>query len=179
MTCGTITSYTKGKCRCPACASAWRDYQRTYMRERYHGRLRLVPIGEAGKHVRALIAAGMKQSVICASSGVDRMVVRRILCGTRQRIRRQTAEALLGVTFDAVADGATNFAAPATALMVEMRRAGVTNVEIEERLRISVPERIANQQHVRPKTWAKLTLFYRHLARQGRVPADLLEQVGA
>lgn len=179
MKCGTITSYTKGKCRCPACAEAWRDYQRTYMRERYHGRLRLVPTGEARRHVEALVAAGMKQTVICAASGVDRMVVRRVLRGTRQRIRRHTAEALLGVAFDDRPTGATNFAAPATALMVEMHRAGITNTEITRCLHIARPELIAHQRHVRPKTWAKLTLFYRHLARQGRVPADLLEQVGA
>ena len=75
--------------------------------------------------------------------------------------------------------GATNFAAPAQLLIDEMHRAGVTNAEITDRLHIACPELIAHQRHVRPKTWAKLTLFYRYLARQGLVPGDLLVKVGA
>ena len=176
---GTTTSYTKGKCRCEICQEAWRAYQRQYMRERYHGQLRLVPIAEARAHVRALLRSGMKQTAIARASGVDRMVIRRIVRGDRKQIRRQTSSALLGVPFDAAPMGATNFAAPAQLLIEEMHRAGVTNAEITDRLHIACPELIAHQRHVRPKTWAKLTVFYRYLARQGRVRADLLVKVGA
>ncbi|MFB4348611.1 hypothetical protein [Microbacterium sp. CR_7] len=31
---GTLSGYTNGKCRCPACAEVWRDYSREYARGR-------------------------------------------------------------------------------------------------------------------------------------------------
>lgn len=174
-----ISSYTKSSCRCDACREAWRDYQRTYMRERYHGQTRRVPADAAVAHVEQLLRSGMSRDAVAEAAGLDRLVLKRIMLGRQDTLLRDSEDAILSVQLGTVLPGRVVPARKAIRLMDEMRSAGVPVYELKERLHIAAPANIRRQQTVRPKTWARLVVFYRHLARQGRVPADVLEEVGA
>lgn len=174
---GTTTAYTKGRCRCDVCREGWREYQRRYMRERYHGQLRTVPAAAARRYLAKLARAGVQQATVSASSGVSKKVLREIRNGQRKSINVATQEKILSVPLSVIVDGKTQRAASALALMEAMGKAGLSLSDIETKLKISQPERIARQQHVRPRTFAKLVVTYKLLARRGLVPASLLDEV--
>lgn len=177
MTHGTLTGYSKHRCTCEPCRESWRTYQREYARERSRGERRMVDSREARYHLRRLAAAGLTQSAVCAASGVYKKTAHGVLTGKVKTIRRVTAERLLAVTLDAAPQCA---AAMAEGMLAEIRgRAGWTNDEIEARLHITQPKRIARQAHVRSNTMAKILCAYRVLARRGLVDAELLEAVRA
>jgi transcriptional regulator with XRE-family HTH domain len=176
---GTITGYSKHRCTCERCRSAWRDYQRRYQSDRRRGELRLVDASEALRHIRRLQDSGMTQAAICSAGGLSKRVVQELRHGERTRIRRATAGKILGVTFDAVVTDTSTRAVHAQRLIDELHRVGIRNVDLERDLHIRMPERIARQTRVRANTFAKILCQYRYLARRGIVRGDLLEEVGA
>ena len=171
-----LTSYTRG-CRCADCREAWRNYQRVYMNERYHGKLRLVNPKRALEHIALLEASGMSRSAIAAAAGVDHLVLKRIVLGRQKSLNRSSEDKILSVPIGMTLPGRRVPAHRAVTLMDAMHEAGVPVYELKERLHIASPSNIRKQESVRPWTWARLAVFYRYLATQGRVPASLLDEV--
>lgn len=176
---GTTTGYSKHRCRCDLCAGAWRSYQRAYMRERYRGEARTVPVTETRRHIRFLLSKGWTRHAIACAAGMSHEHVFLIAAGKRRRVRRITADRILSVKVDDRPEDAETPAADAAVLIDAMRAAGVQAKTISGVLKVTAPARIRKQQRVRPLTRQKLLLGYRYLARQGLVPAGLLEEVGA
>ncbi len=176
---GTTTGYSGHRCTCDACREAWREYQRTYMRERYHGELRTVPTKEARVWIRRLLAHGMTLQAISRAAGVQHQLVRKIEAGKTRRARRTTVGKILAVTPDERPEGAMSPASEAQRIVEALRAAGVPAKTIAGALRVTAPARIKRQKHVHDRTRRRLVLAYRHLARQGVVRADLLEEVNA
>ena len=62
-----------------------------------------------------------------------------------------------------------------------MAAAGIGKAEIAAALRYERPRDLGSRgrAYVTARSWERLVTLYRYLARQGLVPADLLEEVGA
>jgi len=176
---GTTTGYSRHRCRCDACMTAWRDYQRRYCREWYHGERRTVATKEAQRKIASLCSRGWTRKAIAAAGGLDYQTVYKIADGTVARVRKSTVEKILAVGVNERPDGVMSPASDAVRLIDGMRAAGIPAAVISKDLRVSAPARIKKQTHVRSATRKRLVVAYQYLARQGAVPADLLEEVGA
>ena len=66
-------------------------------------------------------------------------------------------------------------------LIAVMAEAGVDRAQVTEALRYESRHsfRLTRRAYVQRLTWQRVVTLYRLLARQGLVPADLLEEVGA
>lgn len=159
--------------------TAWRDYQRHYGRERYRGELRTVATKEARRKITTLCSRGWTRKAIAAGAGLDYQTVYKIADGTVTRVRKSTVEKILAVGVNERPDGVMSPAGDAARLIDGMRAAGIPAAVIAKDLRVSAPARIKKQTHVRSATRERLVVAYKYLARQGAVPADLLEEVGA
>lgn len=177
--CGTYAGYTGG-CRCPSCRAAQRAYMADYRRRRGQDGPLIVSPAEARAHIRRLQGVGMAPFAIARAAGIVPATVYRILePGTARRIRRSVSEAICGVTVDS-ANGNLH-AWRVRRLVAEMGRAGVSDIEIARALRMNEFQFTAMLSHRRHRyrTFARTATLYRLLARSGRVPASVLEEVGA
>jgi len=176
---GTTTGYSKHRCKCDACRAAWRDYQRAYMHDHYHGRPRTVSTLEARHWIAKLCAAGWTHNSIAKAAGVDHQLLRRIASGQNSRARRVTIDKILGVMVSDRPEGVQTPAAEAVVMLDAIRSAGVPVKAITDGLKVTGPARLRRQQRVQPATRRKLVLGYRYLASKGLVRAELLEEVNA
>lgn len=103
---GTRARYAAG-CGCEPCKAGNRAYENHRARQAVYGRptTNLIDAEPARQHVRALLAAGMGARSIAAAGGVNRNWIKSLLHGRpdrgnppTQRIRPETADALLAVT---------------------------------------------------------------------------------
>lgn len=99
---GTRARYVKLGCRCSRCRAANAAYWRTWRRRPPAA----VPAGPVREHLDWLAEHGIGARQVAERSGVDRSLVRQIRSGRRRSIAVATAERLLDVTHDDVADGA-------------------------------------------------------------------------
>ena len=171
---GTTTGYSTHRCRCPECHAAWNAYQREYMRERYHGRTRTIGTGDVVRHIEFLIGNGWTVHAIAAAAAVDHQLVYRIRRRENRRIRRVTADKLMGVALDDWPAGSQVPSREALRIIDALNEAGVTSHDIAHKLRVSYPARIRRQTRVQPATRRKLVIAYRYLASQGLVAGELL-----
>jgi len=176
---GTTTGYSKHRCRCDACTKRWRQYQNRYRRDVSAGRPRTVPAAEARRWIAHLIANGMTHHQIASAASIDYQIVYKVASCGQKRIRRASAERILGVTPDDRPAGAYAPAHEALRLIEAMREAGVPMKTIAGPVRVTAPARIRRQQRVSDRTRRKLIVAYRHLASLGLVDASLLEEVNA
>lgn len=170
---GSVTGYSKHRCRCDACMTAWRDYQRVYMREWSRGKRRLVLTEEARTYIAELCAAGWTKHAIAAAAGMDHQVVFAIAAGTQMAAYRETVERILAVAVDERPAGTMTPAAEAVELIEAMCDAGLLVKDISRGLKVTAPARLRRQRHVQPVTRARLVIGYRLLARRGIVPPRL------
>ena len=137
---GTRSRYGVEGCRCPACTAAASRYQhrlkRIQLEEHYGARpSRFVDPVEAQDHLLKLQAAGIGSKQVSALCGISRSAVNEIRNGCRARIRRQTADAILGVCLDEhCTPHALVDAKPAHRAVERMQRAGLTKKEIAHAL---------------------------------------------
>jgi hypothetical protein len=181
MTHGTVTGYSKHRCKCELCAEAWRIYQRRYMRERYQGLRRRVPVTLARRHIVMLMGQGMTATAISLSAGLHGATVGLLLGGKVKEIRRTTSEAILGVGLDDYPPGTRVRAAMSRQIISEMRgRLGMSYAEIADYVKLSdagvrlIMDMEDGRRTVRPETHLRLVVGYWILAREGLVPADVL-----
>lgn len=172
-----ITGYVTHGCRCPTCVAVYRAYQADWQRERRAGVRRTVPPDEARRHLRRLRDAGLTYAAIAAECGLTDTTLIDIDRGRYKRVRREVAEAILGVTCDATPEGYLVDATTTRRLIQAMREAGYREREIATMLGYRSQTLRFRGRRVTWRNHRRIVTLYRLLARQGYVPADTIEEV--
>ena len=133
---GTRAKYVGDGCRCDACRTANRLYERRRMRHQieaeWGARPPLLTDAEpARRHLLELSSDGIGLRRVAAVSGPGRTPLQRIRSGEIKRVHQRTAAAILRVDADdARSDGALIDAAPARRYVDALRRRGWTKGRI-------------------------------------------------
>jgi transcriptional regulator with XRE-family HTH domain len=177
---GTASAYRNNGCRCAECRTAAAAEKRAYRRRRVEGPL-LVPAGEAREHLRRLAASGVTISQVARLTGVATTTLRETEKGRQRRLTPAAVEAVVAVPLGTTAGAMRIPGEKARRLLETMAAAGVGTDEVAAALRCESPRGLAlgRRTYVTRRSWERLVTLYRFLARQGLVPADLLEEVGA
>lgn len=171
---GTVQRWRHG-CTCYPCWEAHREYMNAFNR---HGRPYTCDAGEAREYLHALAAAGVGQRAVCRLTGLAYSTVRDVKAGRQRRIRKTTAEAILGVPLGSRVHGHRVDLAPALELVERLAAAGVERQEIATRLGYASPSlhfTTNRRGSIQWRTWRRLVLVARILVREGRAPYDVLE----
>ena len=183
----TLSSYYHG-CRCPVCVDAYRTYnrnkKRTYRALKRAGYVHRVDPAETREHIAKLLACGQTLSSVAALSGVSTQHVWALHHGRTSSVRTGTADRLLAIAMTDVPDGSKSDhfvpAAKAQRLVHEIQRSGISQSRIAAMFRHTSGDLgFMSKGHpwVRLSTYRRVLTVYRLLARQGRVPASVLEEV--
>jgi len=113
---GTYACYVLDLCKCVPCATANSEYETDRRRRNAYGRSNFVDAEPVRQHVRDLQAAGFGQKRLVDLGVISAGTLTKLMYGfTRsdgthrppaRRVHRETAEKILAVTTDQVADGA-------------------------------------------------------------------------
>lgn len=173
---GTYARYQR-LCRCLACRYARADYMREYNRT---GGIRRVSAAPVRRHLLALAECGMEMQAVALLAGVAATQVCRVKNGEQKRVLRDTRERLLGVEFCDYSKNTRVPSAEATKIIDALNSSGVQKQEIAKSLGYKHGHlSFHSQVWVNKRSMARLRLAALGFQRAGRVPADLLEQVGA
>jgi len=177
---GTASAYTNRGCRCGECRAAAAAQKRAYRRRRDEAGPLLLPADEAREHLRRLAASGVTISQVARLTGVAPTTLRAAEKGRRRRLTPSTIEAIEAVPLGTTAGAARVPAEKARRLLETMAAAGIGKAEIGAALRCARSRDLdfSGRAYVTARSWERLVTLYRYLARQGLVPADLLEEVG-
>jgi hypothetical protein len=173
---GTYARYQR-PCRCLACRYARADYMREYNRT---GGIRRVSAAPVRRHLLALAECGMEMQAVALLAGVAATQVYRVKNGRLKRVRRETRERLLSVEFTDYSKNTLVPSSHACKIIAGLRSRGVQTQEIAEALGYKYGNlHFGSQMWVTRRTMARLRLASLGFQRAGRVPGDLLEQVGS
>jgi transcriptional regulator with XRE-family HTH domain len=183
VTHGRLIDYRNG-CRCEVCRAANIAYHREYRKRKRDGMksTRHVPVFKVADHVERLLATGMSQTAIARIAGVSKGTVHRIHHRQMPRVWPRTADRIFGIELDAVPDTGLRPAWKTQRLLLELKRAGVPAANIAAALRLETDTTIKGLMgpvRVRKRTAERMRVLYQLAARQGIVPASVLEEVGA
>lgn len=96
---GTLTMYTKRRCRCEPCREVARRYNKQYRLKRHQGVARLVDAAPVHAHVQKLRAAGISDRSITMAAGYGSRNSLFLLM-QRDRVRAATAIRILSVRLE-------------------------------------------------------------------------------
>lgn len=174
MTHGDYTCYKRG-CRCKDCRRVAADYMRHY---RAGHRVR-VDASEARLHIEQMMEAGHNTTSIARATGggCSQLTVWNISQGKSATVLPRIADAIMATPIMAMPPGGKVPAGPAEALIREMGKAGISHLAIEAMLgtQCCEPGRWISMYET---TWHRFRVLYELLARQGIVPASVLDEVG-
>jgi hypothetical protein len=142
---GTYAKYVIERCHCPECREANRLYERRRCRERAERKWGTRPplyvdAAEARDHLFALSAAGIGPLQVERLAGVGKTAQWKIRSKRVLRVRPETANAILGITTgDHVFMRSMVDAAPAHAIVAELRAMGITKTAIARALGYKAP----------------------------------------
>ena len=142
---GTRACYVRDACRCVDCRRANSEYQKRRHRLIGYGRRPQVDAAPVREHVRGLMSspyAGARDGIgwrrIAELAGVNRSTVQALIWGRRgkptKRIKRESAEKLLALGPDNLADNAVVWAADTWRYVNELVDFGVARVRIARAL---------------------------------------------
>ena len=177
---GDVNTYKNQGCRCEACRKAAVAYQRRYKeRRRSEGPL-TEPAGEAREHLRRLAASGVSLNQVARLTGLAASSLRSIEKGRTTRLRRDTVEAIEAIQLGTTSEALRVPGSKARRLVDAMAAAGISRARLARALRCEHPGdlRFSRREYVTRRSWDRLVTLYRHYARRGLVPADVLEEVG-
>lgn len=169
-----ITGYTTYQCRCAACTKAWRDYGREYWRYRRDVGTKRLPAAPVIAHLDALYAAGHSCGSIAAATGVREQTIWDIRKRGRKWVRRDIADAIMGMTLSDHVHGDGNLVpADRTQRLVRVLLGRMTHKELQAALGGgTIPSHLMHQTRVRQITARRVEVLYRILARRGLVPGE-------
>lgn len=134
---GQRSTYVKG-CKCDPCRAANARYAKLAKYRAHAGHSTLVDSAPIRAHLEQLRAAGVGRRTIARQSGVSQTVINRLLGIDRSkpaaRIRPETANRLLAVRCDALADGACIDATGTTRRLQALVTLGWSQTEIARRM---------------------------------------------
>ncbi len=177
---GTANAYKNRGCRCPACTAAAVAYQRAYKRRvRLEGPL-TEPVEETREHLERLLASGVSLAQVSRLTGLTSSNLRAIASGRTKRLRRRTVEAIEAIPLGVTTEALRVPGGKARRLIEAMGEAGIPQTQIARALRYEHPTnlKLSRREYVTRRSWDRLVTLYRHCARRGVVPADVLEEVG-
>lgn len=104
---GTRAKYVLERCRCEDCRRANREYEQQRalrkLRQRWGAAPPdFVPANEARDHLRWLSSVGVGTRRVCKQTGLSRTTLQRVKHERRGRVKRETAEAILGVSAEPI-----------------------------------------------------------------------------
>ena len=177
------SGYTAG-CRCEWCVEGRRRYHREWARKRRKGIRSTVDAREARQSIKYIMKrAGLTYPEISRRSGIGPEAVRKIATGRTKRIRPETLEAILGVdtTLTVAPCMPVEYVLPLLNAIHD--EAGMTWRQIASALGQNDPNWIwgvrNRRKYIYGRSFRKIFVLYRLLAREGRVPnaplARLLE----
>ncbi len=176
-----ITAYTQARCRCEECTEAWRTYGRDWYRDRRDYGPRTVSSATTIKRLEQLFREGHTSGSVSAATGVSTKTILNLMRRHPRRVRRVTEDALLSFPVDETPSGGRHkVAASRVAPLIDaIRLAGFSYVRLERAAGINQAWHIVHRRkHVQWITYLRIRTMYALLARQGKVPASLLEEVG-
>lgn len=174
---GTNARYVSG-CHCAKCRAAAALRSRIWLRKRAElGPLKVSP-DESLEHLDKLREAGYSWNAIADECGIGASYLRRLK--ERQTILYTTAEKIMCVPMHFAPKTGMVPIADGKKLVDAMSAAGISQRTVARKMRMADDCVVSCVQGRR--MWAtnyrKILVIYKHLARQGKVPASLLEEVG-
>jgi len=158
---GVRARYVCG-CRCEECRRANREYvhKRTLLNIRGHGNP-LVDAAPVRRHIRKLAKAGLGRHTIADASNVRANTIHDILRGQKRHVRKQSAQRILGVTLEAIADHATVSAKKTWRRIATLLEEGFTKAELARRLGYRRPALQLGRERVLARTAFRVERLYR------------------
>lgn len=160
--CGTPTGYVNG-CRCQACSTAHRDYNREWERRKrrvaYGIEQAYVPYvdcTEARQHLIWLQQQGIGKRTVSEVSGIAQSTIDKIRTGKRHRAKPDTITRILAVGTHRTQAGASIDAAPTWRYINDLLELGFTKTRIAHELGRTTPALQINRQRVRKSTADKI-----------------------
>jgi hypothetical protein len=132
---GARARYVSGKCRCALCRKANTAYENERAAARRRGEWNgLVDAAPVLEHLHALSRQGVGYKAVADACDVSRTTLQKVLNRTKRKLRKASVDRVLATDAGAVAGGARVPAAPLWRMVREIRAAGLTDLEIVERL---------------------------------------------
>lgn len=168
---GTHATYRAG-CHCDRCRRGASEYERN----RRNGVRVLIDAAECRRHVRRLLEGGMSRRGIAVAAGVSLQCVKDVAAGETRHMQRRTCDAVMGISIGDTPSGHRLPVAAVTPLLEAMYAAGYSKAAVSRMGGWKAPWiSVANDTWIMTKTHRRLTVLYELLARQGIVPADVLD----
>lgn len=125
----------------------------------------LVNAGPVREHLRKLSAQGVGYKSVADAADVGRTVLQRIMSGRKQRIRKQSADRVLAVDADAVADWGLVPAGETRRMLRALEEEWLTKGALALELGYAQPAlQIGQTTHVRARTAHRVRQLYRRVA---------------
>lgn len=127
--------------------------------------------GDVRTHLRKLSRAGVGYKAVAAACDVSKTVLLQVLTGRKKLVRLRTAQRVLAVTKEAIADHALVNAAPTWRLVEQMLEAGLTKGAIARRLGCERAALQIQKTRVLARTAFAVKRLHAQVMRQAEVDA--------
>lgn len=172
---GTYANYTIGRCRCEACRTANREYERGRERRAMYGQSLFVPAEPVRARVKLLMSKGMSQDEIARAAGLNDARLSDLMNGHWRtgrpltRMKRENAERIMAVRKRSPLPGTCVSSRQAPELVLDLMALGYSAAWITRQLGLSYQGRDKLLQHShRASTYAALVRL--HGATAERAP---------
>lgn len=169
---GTHSKYVLG-CRCDICFKAEQAYHREYRRK--NPQLRKISADKVREHIILLASYGVGQNAVADACGVGPATVKKIRQGKQQKIYARTAQRILSVTPEAIADSALVDAANGKRILRELLEEGYSRPFIARQLGVEQLHYLYNRK-LRARTELKIEKLYRRNLTIGLRSNDDMER---
>ena len=160
---GTQHRYSAG-CRCVPCRAAHARYRSLcYRRQRAGVSDPLVSAGPVIEHLRSLSAVGVGYRSVTAVTGVHQTTLQKVKSGQHKFIKKSSAEKILAVSAEAVADHGRIDASTTRRLIELLLRDGFTYRELAKRAGVGRSTLSHRKPCVTARTRMKIEKFYNRI----------------
>jgi len=135
------------------------------------------PAAPVVQYMTMLRDSGVPMTEMAEATGVGLRTLRHINAGQRGYVRWYTAELVFSLPIGEHLGRHRRSARRAALIVRFLKAVGMSNKQIARRIGVTDASRIGRQRYVRYETERRLAVAVRLLARQGLVPAALLEEV--
>ena len=164
---GTRARYVS-RCRCDECRRANREYAHERAIAKVYGKTNeLVSAGPVRKHLLKLRRQGVGRRTVAEACDVSCTILSEVIVGTKRQVRRRTAERVLAVTREAIADHAPVSAKLTWYRIGVLLEEGFTKAELARRFGYQRPALQLGKTQVLARTARKVERFYKQMTVGG------------